>query len=69
LDFATDIGKKLFGREDEGGENIKTHIEEDNPGVENLAVEFKDGVTRIKGKAKDQSAFQKTILMAGIYLV
>jgi nucleoid-associated protein YgaU len=65
LDFASDIGKKLFGSEDEGGEKIKQHIEEDNPGMEDLEVEVKDGVAEIKGKAKDQSALQKAILMAG----
>lgn len=65
LDFAADIGHKLFGSEDEGGEKIKEHIEESNPGVENLEVEVKDGVAHIKGEAKDQSAFQKAVLMAG----
>jgi len=65
LDFASDIGRKLFGKEEEAGEKIKEHIEEDNPGVENLEVEVKDGVAKVKGKAKDQSALQKAILMAG----
>ena len=64
-DFAADIGHKLFGSEDEGGEKIKEHIEESNPGVENLEVEVKDGVAHIKGEAKDQSALQKAVLMAG----
>ncbi|MFC1681181.1 peptidoglycan-binding protein LysM [Pseudomonadota bacterium] len=65
LDFASEIGKKLFGSEEEGGEKIKQHIEDDNPGIEDLQVEVKDGVAEIKGKAKDQSALQKAILMAG----
>ncbi len=65
LDFAADIGHKLFGSEEEGGEKIKEHIEESNPGVDNLQVEVKDGVAHIKGEAKDQSAFQKAVLMAG----
>jgi len=65
LDFAADIGHKLFGSEEEGGEKIKEHIEESNPGVDNLQVEVKDGVAHIKGDAKDQSAFQKAVLMAG----
>ena len=64
-DFAADIGHKLFGSDDEGGEKIKEHIEEANPGVDNLEVEVKDGVATIKGEAKDQSAFQKAVLMAG----
>lgn len=65
LDFVADIGHKIFGDDDDGGEKIKEHIEESNPGVDNLQVEVKDGVAHIKGEAKDQSAFQKAILMAG----
>jgi len=65
FDFAADIGNKLFGKEDEGGEKIKAHIEEFNPGVDDLEVKVKDGVAELKGKAKSQSAWQKLILMAG----
>ena len=66
LDFASDIGKKLFGSDDDdAGDKIREHIEEDNPGVEGLNVEVKDGVAKVSGKAKDQSAFEKAILMAG----
>ena len=32
FDFARDIGRKLFGSEEEAPEKIKTYIEEDNPG-------------------------------------
>ena len=65
FDFASNIGKKLFGDEEEGGKKIKQHIEEDNPGMQELQVDVKDGVATLKGKAKDQSALQKAILMAG----
>lgn len=66
FDFAADIGKKLFGDDDEdAGEKIREHIEEDNPGVEELKVEVENGVAKVSGKAKDQSAFEKAILMAG----
>ncbi|MBX2868936.1 MAG: peptidoglycan-binding protein LysM [Acidiferrobacterales bacterium] len=67
LDFASDIGKKLFGGDDEeeAGAKIQEHIEEDNPGVEGLKVEVADGVAKVSGKAKDQSAYEKAILMAG----
>ncbi len=66
LDFAADIGKKLFGDDDDdAGEKIREHIEEDNPGVDGLKVEVEDGVAKVSGKAKDQSAFEKAILMAG----
>ena len=66
FDFAANIGKKLFGDDDdEAGDKIKEHIEEDNPGVDGLKVEVEDGVAKVSGKAKDQSAFEKAILMAG----
>jgi len=67
LDFASDIGKKLFGGDDEeeAGTKIQAHIEEDNPGVDGLKVEVENGVAKVSGKAKDQSAYEKAILMAG----
>ena len=66
FDFASDIGKKLFGDDDEdAGEKIEQHIEGDNPGVDDLKVEVEDGIAKVTGKAKDQSAYEKAILMAG----
>lgn len=44
FDFARNIGKKIFGSEDEAPEKIKEHIEEARPGVSNLAVSIEDGV-------------------------
>ena len=65
FDFASDLGKKLFGDDDDPAEEIQKHIEADNPGVENLKVEVEDGVATVSGEAKDQSAFEKAVLMAG----
>lgn len=66
LDFAADIGKKLFGNDDDdAGDKIRQDIEQDNPGVDGLNVEVEDGVAKISGKAKDQAAYEKAILMAG----
>ena len=65
FDFASDLGKKLFGGGDDASEKIQQHIESDNPGVEGLKVEVEDGVAKVSGTAKDQSAFEKIILMAG----
>lgn len=65
LDFASDLGKKLFGDDDDPAEKIQQHIEADNPGVEGLTIEVEDGVAKVSGKAKDQSIFEKAILMAG----
>ncbi len=66
FDYAASIGKKLFGKDDDdAGDKIRNHIEKDNPGVDGLKVEVNNGVAKVSGKAKDKSAFQKAILMAG----
>lgn len=65
LDFASGLGKKLFGSEDEAPEKIKGLIEDDNPGIENLSVEVKDGVVSLSGTATSAEALEKAILMAG----
>lgn len=65
LDFASDLGKKLFGSEDEAPEKIKGLIEEDNPGIDNLSVEVKDGVVSLSGTASSAEALEKAVLMAG----
>ncbi len=65
FDFVKDIGQKIFSREDEASAKIREHIEQDNPGIEDLKVEFKDGVASISGKASSTAAMQKAVLMAG----
>ena len=68
FDFVKDIGKSLFGKDasaSEAAEQIKTHIQEDNPGVENLEVEFKDGKVVMSGTAASREALEKAVLMAG----
>ncbi len=65
FDFARKIGKKLFGDDDDPAEKIQEHIEQSNPGVDNLQVEVNDGVATIKGDAQSPGALEKAILMAG----
>lgn len=65
FDFATDLGNKLFGDDDDPAEKIQEHIQEDNPGVDGLKIEVVDGVAKVSGQAKDQSIFEKVVLMAG----
>ena len=65
LSFAKNIGKKLFGSDDDPAEKLKEHIEESNPGITNLDVQVVDGVATIKGDTEDPSALEKVILMAG----
>ena len=65
LDFAANIGRKLFDKEEDAGDKIQSHIEDNNPGVENLSVQVKDGVATLSGEAETAEALEKAILMAG----
>ena len=65
FDFFAETGKKLFGNDDEAADNIKQHIEADNPGVENLGVDYQSGVVSLSGNADSTEAMEKTVLMAG----
>jgi nucleoid-associated protein YgaU len=65
FDFVKEIGRKLFNRDEEAAEKIKKHVEEQNPGVEGLQVEFNHGVVSIAGQAASAEAMGKAVLMAG----
>ncbi len=66
FEFIKDIGEKLFSSYEEAAQKIKSHIQSDNPGVENVDVEVnEEGNLTLKGEAKDQAALEKAALMAG----
>ena len=65
FDFVKEIGRKLFNRDEEAAEKIKKHIEESNPGIEDMQVTFSQGVVSITGKATSAEAMEKAVLMAG----
>ena len=65
FDFLADTGKKLFGDDDDAAGKIRQHIEADNPGVQNLGVDYQDGVVSLSGNADSTEAMEKTVLMAG----
>ncbi|MGB5450807.1 MAG: BON domain-containing protein, partial [Sedimenticolaceae bacterium] len=65
FDFAKDLGKKLFGSNDDPAEKIEESIAAANPGVEDLGVTFEDGVVHLSGKAASAEAMEKAVLMAG----
>ena len=65
FDFARNMGKKLFGGEDDPAEKIKQHIEEDNPGIDGLEVTYEGGKVIIAGEAASADAVEKAVLMAG----
>jgi nucleoid-associated protein YgaU len=65
FDFAKDLGKKLFGSNDDPAQKIEESIAAANPGVDDLGVTFDDGVVHLSGKAASAEAMEKAVLMAG----
>jgi len=65
FDFAKDMGKKLFGSDDDPAEKIKESIEANNPGITNLGVAFNTGIVDLSGKADSAEAVEKAVLLAG----
>lgn len=65
FDFARNVGKKIFNKEEEAPVALQQHIEEDNPGVDSLQVEVQDGVATLSGEAQSAEALEKAVLMAG----
>ncbi|MEJ2452749.1 MAG: peptidoglycan-binding protein LysM [Candidatus Thiodiazotropha sp.] len=65
FDFAVNMGKKLFGSDDDPAEKIKAQIQADNPGIENLDVSFDEGKVVLSGDAESAEAMEKAVLIAG----
>lgn len=65
FDFVSNIGKKLFNKEEDASKAVTEHLTQDNPGIENVQVTVENGVAKISGTAKDAAALEKAILMAG----
>ncbi|MEL7312854.1 MAG: BON domain-containing protein, partial [Pseudomonadota bacterium] len=63
--FAKDIGRRIFNMEDEAVGKIKELIEQNNPGVKNLGVEFENGIVSLSGECESAAAMQKCALIAG----
>ena len=65
FDFVADMGKKIFGGDDDPAEKIQDSIDEDNPGVSDLAIKFVDGVVHLSGAASSAESLEKAVLLAG----
>jgi nucleoid-associated protein YgaU len=68
FDFAANIGKKVFNRGEDSAKasgKLKDHIEKNNPGLSDLAVNVDGELVTLSGSAADQAAFEKAVLMAG----
>ena len=64
-DFAKDMGKKLFGKDDDPAAKIQESIEANNPGITDLGVAYNDGNVDLSGKADSAEAVEKAVLLAG----
>ena len=65
FDFAKDMGKKLFGKDDDPAAKIQESIEANNPGITDLGVAYNDGIVDLSGKADSAEAVEKAVLLAG----
>ncbi len=63
--FAKDLGQRLFRTEGEAVGKIKELIEQNNPGVSDLGVEFDNGIVSLSGECDSAAAMQKCALLAG----
>jgi len=65
FDFVKDAGRQLFNTDAEAADNIKQHLEIKTSGINNIEVEFDDGVATICGDCANQATKDNAILMVG----
>jgi nucleoid-associated protein YgaU len=65
FDFVSDIGNKIFGKDEDPSKKLTEYVEEENPGIEDLSIEVVDEVAVIKGTTDSAEAMEKAVLMAG----
>lgn len=65
LDFAKDMGRKVFDRDDLAAERIKEHLEVTLTSVKDLSVEFDDGTVTLCGECLNEGDRSRAVLVAG----
>ena len=65
LDFAKDIGRQVFDRDDLAADNIKEMLNIKLSPIKDLTVEFDDGTVTLSGECMDQRHREQAILLAG----
>ncbi len=65
LDFAKDLGRQLFDRDDLAAEKIQQEIDTRLSGVKNLDVKFDDGTVTLCGDCQVPGDREQAILIAG----
>lgn len=65
LDFARDLGRQVFDRDDVAAEKIKQQLEISLSGIKNLDVQFDDGVVTLCGDCVVKGDRAQAITIAG----
>jgi len=65
LDFAKDMGRQLFDRDDLAADRIKEHLEVTLTSVKDLTVEFDDGTVTLCGECLSEGDRTRAVLVAG----
>lgn len=65
LDFAKDLGRQVFDRDDVAADKIKQTLDITLNPIDNLAVDFDDGVVTLCGECMCVADREQAILVAG----
>jgi len=65
MDFAKQLGRQVFDRDDVAAERIKQHIEISLNPIKNLDVQFDDGTVTLCGECMSQPDRDRAVLVAG----
>ena len=65
LDFVKDAGRQLFDTDAEAADNIKQAIEIRTVGIQNLQVNFDDGVCTLAGECPNEATRTSALLLVG----
>ena len=65
IDFAKEMGRKIFDTDAEAADNIREHLNVRLTGLKNLTVEFDDGVCTLAGECPNESTRNRAVLIAG----
>ncbi|MDH3510840.1 MAG: peptidoglycan-binding protein LysM [Gammaproteobacteria bacterium] len=65
MDFAKNIGRQVFDRDDVAAERIKQHMSISLNPIENFDVEFDDGTVTLCGECMTPPDRERAVLVAG----
>jgi LysM repeat protein len=65
LDFARDVGRQIFDTDAEAADNIREHLDIQLSGIDNLTVDYDDGVATLCGNCVNEATRDSAILVAG----